>query len=150
MAAPSPTGEGRDDSLIAAVVDVLDAGQKVLLDRIDLAWVEGRAVVASTLVGFALVIVGLAFLLVGWCALNAVGVLVLSNTFLLPQAIGLIAAVNLAAGAVALVLARRRTRSIAGHAGPESGHEDRPAEGGKAHDAGLRRADRSAAGVARA
>ncbi|MEW6268117.1 MAG: hypothetical protein AB1689_02320 [Thermodesulfobacteriota bacterium] len=135
--------------MIAAVVDVLDAGQKVLLDRIDLAWVEGRAMVASTMTSVALLIAGLAFLLVGWCALNAVGVLLLSNTFLLPQAIALVAAVNIVAGAAALMLARRQTKSIVETAGPEAGHEARPAQGGMSHDPGLRRADRSAAGVAR-
>ncbi|HEY8517646.1 MAG TPA: hypothetical protein VIS07_19230 [Candidatus Binatia bacterium] len=113
----------RDDSLIAAVVDVFDAGQRVLLDRIDLAWVEGRAMVAGTVTSLALLIAGLAFLLVGWCALNAASVLVLSRTLSLPQAIGLIAAVNVVAGAVALALALRQTRSLTGttNEGPQGG-----------------------------
>jgi hypothetical protein len=151
MAVPTSANSPRDESLITAVVDVLDAGQKVVLDRIDLAWVEGRAAVATLATALVMALLGLAFLLVGWCALNACAVLLLAGILTTPQAVGVVAAVNLAVGGVALLLARRRADAIGGNERADIRATGNPAApGGTPDDAGLRRADRSAAGVARA
>lgn len=114
----SPAEKQRDDtSLIAAVVDVLDAGQRVLIDRVELALVETRAGARSALTSFALVLFGIALLLVGWVATNAVGVLYLERYCARPQAIGVAALVNFVAGGIALLLARRNGTTVAEDAG---------------------------------
>jgi len=122
----SPAEKQRDDtSLVTAVVDVLDAGQRVLIDRIELALVETRAGARSVLTSFALLLFGLALLLVGWIATNAVGVLYLERYWARPEAIAAAALVNFVAGGVALMLARRSTTID-----DDSGNSGRTAAGG--------------------
>ena len=123
----SPAEKQRDDtSLIAAVVDLIDAGQRVLIDRIELALVETRAGARSALTSFALVLFGLALLLVGWLATNVVGVLYLERYWARPQAIAVAALVNFVAGGIALLLARRSSTAV----DDDSGNDGRTAAGG--------------------
>jgi hypothetical protein len=123
----SPAEKQRDDtSLIAAVVDLIDAGQRVLIDRIELALVETRAGARGALTSFALLLFGLALLLVGWVAANAVGVLYLEQYWARPQAIAAAALVNFVAGSVALLLARGSGKTI----DDDSGSSGRTAAGG--------------------
>jgi hypothetical protein len=105
--------------LIAAVVDVLDAGQRVLLDRMELAVIEVRAGARSAVASFALVLAGLALLLVGWVASNIVGVLLIEPHLTRAQAIAIAALVNFVVGGIALLLARPRA------AKPSDGAEQR-------------------------
>ena len=100
-----------ETSVVAAVVDVLDAGQRVLLDRIELLSVEARAAGSNALASLAFLLAGLGLLLIGWVAINAVAVVLLAPLWSHAAAIGLVAAVNLVAGATALALARRRGAS---------------------------------------
>jgi hypothetical protein len=97
-----------ETSVVAAVVDVLDAGQRVLLDRIELLSVEARAAGSTALTSFAYVLFGLGLLLVGWVATNALAIVLIARIWSHAEAIGLVAVVNLAAGTAALLLARRR------------------------------------------
>jgi len=98
--------------VIAAVVDVLDAGQRVILDRVELAMIEAKAAVANTLASLALLLFGLGLLLVGWVGANVVGVLILARSWTNAQAVALAALVNLVAGGLALILAKRRVETI--------------------------------------
>ena len=124
----SPAEKEREEtSLIAAVVDVLDAGQRVLIDRIELAVVEARVGAGTALTSFALVLFGLALLLVGWIAANAVGILFLERYWARAEAISVAALVNFVAGGVALLLARRRGKAIDDD---DSGQSGRTAAGG--------------------
>jgi hypothetical protein len=123
----SPAEKQRDEtSLIAAVVDLIDAGQRVLMDRIELALVETRAGARSALTSFALLLFGLALLLVGWIATNAVGVLYLERYWTRPQAIAAAALVNFVAGGVALLLARPGSTAV----DDDSGNDGRSAARG--------------------
>jgi len=101
-----------ETSVIAAVVDVLDAGQRVILDRVELAMIEAKAAVANTLASLALLLFGLGLLLVGWVGANVVGVLILARSWTNAQAVALAALVNLVAGGLALILAKRRVETI--------------------------------------
>ncbi len=143
-------GDG-DGTLLTAVVDVLDAGQKIVLDRIDLAWIEGRATATALATALVLALLGLAFLLVGWCALNACVVLLLAGVLTTAQSLGLVAGVNFAVAAVALVLARRRADTSTGsERAVDHAPGEMPTRGESIDDATLRRRDRSPARIARA
>lgn len=106
--------------MIAALVDVLDAGQRVLLDRVGLLSIETRAALANTLASLALLLFGLSLVLVGWIAGNAVAILLLARSWSQAAAIALAAVVNLIVGGGALWLARRRVQAIAGSAAGNS------------------------------
>lgn len=111
-----------DPSLITAVVDALDAGQRIVLDRIELAVVDASAGARSALASFALVLAGLGLLLVGWIATNAVGILILDQYLTSSAAIGAAAVVNFLFGAAALLLARRRGIAAGAELTDRNGH----------------------------
>ena len=111
---PIPIERRADEpSVASAIVEVLDAGQRVVLDRIELLALEARAAGAGAIASLAFLMCGLGLLLVGWVAANALVIVLIARTWTPAEGIALVAGVNLAAGAVALVLARRRgTRSV--------------------------------------
>jgi hypothetical protein len=118
-----PVEKQREEtSLVAAVVDVLDAGQRVVLDRIELALVEARAAARGALAGVALMVAGLGLLLVGWIAASAVGVMLLERYLTRAQALGVAALVNFAVGAGALLLARKAISSGVDTSKKHDGH----------------------------
>jgi hypothetical protein len=100
-----------EPSMLGAVVDVFDAGQRVILDRIELLAVEVRAAGSSALASLAFVLFGLGLLLVGWVAANALAVVLIARVWSHAEGIGIVAVVNLLAGAIALLLARRGGRT---------------------------------------
>lgn len=101
-----------EPSVAAAIVEVLDAGQRVLLDRMELLSLEARAAGAGALTSFALLMCGLGLLLVGWLAANALVIVLIARTWSPAEGIALVAGVNLAAGGITLVLARRQSTSM--------------------------------------
>ena len=112
----SPAEKHEDTSLIESVVDVLEAGQRVLLDRVELLSVEARLLVSSAVTSLALALVGLGLLLVGWVAANVFVILTLAPAYWThAQAIALVAAVNVVCGAAALAIARRQAGRGADH-----------------------------------
>jgi hypothetical protein len=114
-----------EPSMLGAVVDVLDAGQRVILDRIELLAVEVRAAGSSALASLAFVLCGLGLLLVGWVAANALAVVLIARVWTHAEGIGIVAAVNLVAGAIALLLARRGSSGAA--PARSANHHDAPA-----------------------
>lgn len=121
---PIPIERRPDEpSVASAIVEVLDAGQRVVLDRIELLALEARAAGAGAIASLAFLMCGLGLLLVGWVAANALVIVLIARTWTPAEGIALVAGVNLAAGAVALVLARRRGTSVL------------PARGNHRHDA---------------
>ena len=110
---PIPIERRADEpSVASAIVEVLDAGQRVVLDRIELLALEARAAGAGAIASLAFLMCGLGLLLVGWVAANALVIVLIARTWTPAEGIALVAGVNLAAGAVALVLARRRGTSM--------------------------------------
>lgn len=107
----SPAEKHEDASLIESVVDVLEAGQRVLLDRLELLSVEARLLISSSVASLVLLLGGLALLLVGWVAANVFVILTLAPYWNHAQATALVAGVNLAFGVIALMIARRRAAS---------------------------------------
>ncbi len=112
MAIPVEKRRAEETSVLGAVVDVLDAGQRVLLDRIELLSVEARAAGSGALASLAFVLCGVGLLLVGWVAANALAVVLLARVWSHAEGIGAVAGFNLLAGAIALVLARRRSERL--------------------------------------
>jgi len=117
---PNTAERTRDVSLIESVIDVVEAGQRVLLDRIELLSLEARAMASDAAASLGLMLAGLGLLLVGWLALNVCVVLTLGPLWSHAHATGLVAAVDVALGALALALARRRSTRRAAHAAPEA------------------------------
>lgn len=97
-----------ESSVIGAVVDVFDAGQRVVLDRIELLSVEARAAGSNALASLAFLLCGLGLLLVGWVATNALAIVLIARIWSPAEGIAVVAAVNLLAGTIALLVARRR------------------------------------------
>ncbi len=112
----SSTAErSRDVSLIESVIDVVEVGQRVLLDRIELLSLEARAMASGAVASLGLLLAGLGLLLVGWLAVNVCVVLTLGPTWSYARAAGLVAAIDVALGGAALALARRRSTRRTAH-----------------------------------
>lgn len=99
----------RDASLVESVIDVIEAGQRVLLDRIELLSLEARAMASNAVASLGLLLAGLGLLLVGWLAVNVCVVLTLGPLWSYARATALVAGIDVALGVAALVLARRRS-----------------------------------------
>jgi hypothetical protein len=108
----------RDVSLVESVIDVIEAGQRVLLDRIELLSLEARAMASNAVASLGFLLAGLGLLLVGWLAVNVCVVLTLGPLWSYARATALVAGIDVALGVTALVLARRRAapRSVPGTA----------------------------------
>ena len=113
-----------ENSVVGAVIDVFDAGQRVILDRIELLAIEARAAGSSALASLAFLLCGLGLLLVGWVAANALAVVLIARVWGHAEGIAIVAGVNLVAGAIALLLARRRGTSVPARS---AHHDDAPA-----------------------
>lgn len=101
-----------ESSVIGAVVDVFDAGQRVVLDRIELLSVEARAAGSNALASLAFLLFGLGLLLVGWVAANALAIVLIARVWSHAEGIAVVAGVNLLAGIIALLRARRRGSDV--------------------------------------
>lgn len=117
----NPAEKPRDESLLESVVDVVEAGQRVVVDRLELLSLEARVLVRDAATSLALLLSGLGLLLAGWVALNVFMVLILAGRWGYAPATALVASFDLIAGASALLVARRRAsgrgpRARASHA----------------------------------
>lgn len=129
--ATSVEKRSEETSVLGAVVDVLDAGQRVILDRIELLSIEVRAAGSSALASLIFVLCGLGLLLVGWVAANALAVVLIARIWTSAEGLAAVAGVNLAGGALAVLLARRRAATAAAPARHTNGHDPEAAsEGG--------------------
>lgn len=119
-----------ETSVLGAVVDVLDAGQRVLLDRIELLSIEFRAAGASALSSLVLVLCGLGLLLVGWVAASGLAVVLIGRIWSSAEGLAVVAGVNVMGGAVALLLARRRAKTAVPGRITKEHDAERASEGG--------------------
>jgi uncharacterized membrane protein YqjE len=89
-------------SVVTAVERVFEASQRVVLDRLDLVFVEFQEVVRRTVQRAAMATLGLALVFCGWVALCFVLVLGLDRYMPDAACIAIVGAVNLGAGVVVL------------------------------------------------
>jgi hypothetical protein len=111
MEPQTPERDGHE-SVGTALASVMEEGQRVVVDRIDLALLEARMMVSQAVQAFSFALVGVLLLAGGWIALNwALAVLLavyVSGTF----ALFTVAAVHIVLGAIVLLLARRRGKNV--------------------------------------
>ena len=116
----------RDQTVVSALVRVLEAGQKVLVDRIDLTRLEVRREMARAAV---LAVAGMTGF-VAWVALMAALVVWVGAASSVPLALLLVAGLNGALAAGGLAFARRRpAAAVASEPEERSSAEARAMEG---------------------
>jgi len=99
-----------EPGLLTALGHVLQAGQRVVIDRIELIRLEVLEVVRRGVDGVALIVAGVMPLLVGWLALAGALFFVLDD-FLAPEAnLALTGLVQLVAGAALVAAGVQRAR----------------------------------------
>ena len=94
-------------SVVESLIDVIEAGHRVIVDRIDLGRVEASEALADLVREIGGYGVAIVFLLFGWLALQAAAVAALTPRIGLPPSLAGAAGVNLLAGVVVLALTRR-------------------------------------------
>ena len=110
--APSPSERGSEPSLVDSLIRVVEAGQRLLLDRLDLARFDLSQLVNRTMRGVAF-IAGGAVLLIGACfALLGGAVMWLHQSMYLSLAASclIVAAVAAGLGGGVMIAGVRRTR----------------------------------------
>lgn len=116
------TGE---PSLVSALGRAIEAGQRLVMDRIDLARLDVLRVIERTQQGGAFVVLGGMMALVGWMFIAGAAVLLLEPYVTLPLSAALVGIVSLATGAT--VVARG-----AHHALTSPRHNGTPPSNGRA------------------
>ena len=102
-----------EPSLADSLVRIFEAGQRVILDRLDLAYFDLSQLAVRTMHGAALIIVGAVLLTGAWFTLIA-GVVVWLQPYMTPTAsLIIVATVNAALGAVAVGIGLRRAQTTA-------------------------------------
>jgi len=100
----------REPSLVEAITRVVDAGQRVLVDRFDLARLDVQRIASRGLRSVAWLMVGAFVLCAGWLALSGAAVFVLRFYMTLPASLALVGVANLAGGGVLIAMGARRAR----------------------------------------
>ncbi len=117
---PNPVHE-EEVSTASALAHVFEAGQRVVIDRIDLALLEARFVADRSIRGALLLGLGAFLAAVGWCALSAVAILLLAPRLEMIVSLAIVGAANGSLGAVCLAAGGRHTRRLL--AGGSKGRE---------------------------
>jgi ammonia channel protein AmtB len=102
----------QDVSAASALAHVFEAGQRVVIDRIDLARLEARAIAGHSIRGALLWGAGAFFAAVGWCVLNAVAILLLAARLEMVVSLTIVGAVNGGLGAGFAAAGGRHTRRL--------------------------------------
>lgn len=102
-----------EPSLADSLVRIFEAGQRVVLDRLDLAYFDLSQLAVRTLHGAGLIAVGSVLLTGAWLTLIAGVVVWLQPYMTLAASLIIVAAVNAALGAVAIAIGLRRAQTAA-------------------------------------
>lgn len=89
-----------EPSLVTSLGRIVEAGQRIVVNRIDLARFDILDVVSRALRGGAMVMMGSVVLLVGWLALSLAAILLGANYMSLAGSAAAVGLFNAAAGAV--------------------------------------------------
>lgn len=111
-----------EPSVIDAVVRVVDAGQRLVLARVDLLRADFNELASRSLRSAALVGLGAFMLAAAWCALMAAAAAWLRNYLPLPMSLLVVALATAAVGAAAILVGVLSGRG----AGAASGDEGQP------------------------
>jgi hypothetical protein len=103
----------QDPTLTDSLMRVIEAGQRLILDRLDLAYFDLSQLAVRTLHGAVLIVLGAMLLSGAWFTLLAGVVVWLHQYLTLPSTLLLVAGVNAVLGAVAIVIGGRRTQTTA-------------------------------------
>lgn len=102
--------EAHERTISGALLHVFEAGQRVVLDRIELARLDALASISQTLRTAFLVGVGVGLLTIAWFTLTALAIFLLQEVLPLPASLAAAAVLNAAIG-IALVLVGAQRRS---------------------------------------
>jgi hypothetical protein len=97
-----------EPSLVDSLIRAFEAGQRVVLDRLDLAYFDLAQIATRTLRGAVLITIGSLLLVGAWFALMGGLVLWLQQYLTLPASIGLVAGGSGLLGAAAIAVGVRR------------------------------------------
>lgn len=98
-----------EPSLVGSLGRVIEAGQRIVVNRIDLVRVDVLDIIARTVRGSAMVVIGGVILLVGWVALSCAAILVGEMFVSLPASAAIVGLANAALGAAFVTLGVERT-----------------------------------------
>jgi Putative Actinobacterial Holin-X, holin superfamily III len=102
--------QDHEPSFVDAVLRVIEAGQRLVLDRIDLARLDVARLASRAVRGTALVAIGAVLIVGGWFATLALAVLCL-RPYLSPTAsLAILAAATIVAGGASMAIGLRRAR----------------------------------------
>jgi len=99
-----------EPSILDSIVRTFEAGQRVVLDRIELAYFDLRQLATKTLHGAVLIAIGALLLSGAWFALMVGLVAWLQQYLTLPASILIVAGLTAAGGGASLVLGIRRAQ----------------------------------------
>jgi hypothetical protein len=115
-------GESHSEpSVVTALGRAIDAGQRIVVNRIDLARLDILDAVSRVAQGGLFIIVGGVLLAVGWLAFTCAAIVFGQDYLSLPGSAALVGAINAVAGIVALTVGMQRVRpdAIATHGDKE-------------------------------
>ncbi len=105
-------------SVATALTHVIEAGQQVILDRIELVRLDAREMLERALRASVFFAAGTLFVIGGWAAIMAMAVILLDRALPLSASLALVGVVNGAIGAVLFVRGGREMNG--GEEGPSS------------------------------
>jgi hypothetical protein len=102
-----------EPSVADSLVRIFEAGQRVILDRLDLAYFDLSQLVVRTLHGAVLIVIGSLLLSAAWFTLIAGVVVWLQQFMTLTASLLIVAGVNATLGAAAISIGIQRTQTTA-------------------------------------
>lgn len=102
-----------EPSVVTALGRAIDAGQRIIVNRIDLARLDILDAVGRIAQGGVLIVIGGILLAVGWLAFTSAAIIFGQNYISLPASAAIVGAINAAIGAVALSVGMQRARPSA-------------------------------------
>lgn len=110
-----PNGETHSEpSVVSALGRAIDAGQRIVVDRIDLARLDILDVVGRTVRGGTMIALGAVLLAVGWLAFSGAAILYGQTYVSLPASAAIVGAINAGLGTLILAIGIQRARPAQG------------------------------------
>lgn len=99
-----------EPTVVTALGRAIDAGQRIVVNRIDLARLDILEMISRVARGGLMIVLGGVLLAVGWLAFSGAAILYGQDYFTLPGSAAIVGAINAGLGALILALGIQRAR----------------------------------------
>ncbi len=130
----SPDHENQEPSIVSALGRAMEAGQRLVIDRIELARLDALEMIDRTQRAGLLIILGAMMAMAGWIGIGTAAVVLLHDYFTLPVSAAVVGLVSLVIGGSLAAVGIQNARTVVTHNGTADKDQHAPRRWGVADE----------------